>query len=105
MIKNYCKSGFVVFLGKSLFQLRIQYSVLDILLKMTIFHIPPIQIRRKFVCPGHQPIFNAEVIEANFNDVDAAYELEKAKPLKIAYKLNDSVLCPKSIEKTSVNWH
>ena len=59
------------------------------------------QKRRKFVCPAFQPILN-ERTEANFSDIDEIYEVEKCKPLKFAHKLNESVLNPKSIEKTNV---
>ena len=39
---------------------------------------------------------------ADFADIERAFEIEYMKPLKIAHKLNNAVFYPNSIEKTSV---
>ena len=51
-------------------------------------------------CPAFEPILTKPT-KANFQDIEKVFELESSKPLKMGYKLNASVISPKSIEKTS----
>ena len=59
------------------------------------------QSRKNFHCPP----FGSELptgCQANFNHIDELYKHEEYSHLKKGYKLTQSVLHPKSIEKTSV---
>ena len=57
--------------------------------------------RRVFELPVTQPLV-PNVITARFSYVETVYSKECQKPLKLAHKLTEAVLKPKSIEKVNV---
>ena len=57
--------------------------------------------RRVFKLPATLS-FMPKTVTASFSDVEAVYNIECHKPLRIAYKLSETVLNPKSIEKVNV---
>ena len=57
--------------------------------------------RRVFKLPATLS-FMPKTVTACFSDVEAVYNIECHKPLRIAYKLSETVLNPKSIEKVNV---
>ena len=59
------------------------------------------QKRKIFSCPPIPPYLERNTI-ANFNDINMVYHMELDKPLKIAYKLNRSVIQPSSMDKLSM---
>ncbi len=54
--------------------------------------------RKEFVAPD----FEGKKMHANFSHIEALYEFELGKPVKMAYKLSEKVLHPSAIEKTNV---
>ena len=58
--------------------------------------------KRVFKLPSMHCLVPAP-LTASFADVEAAYNNECEKPLRIAHKLSETVLRPKSIEKVNVN--
>lgn len=58
------------------------------------------QKRRIYECPAMPRHFSP--LKADFADIEAVYEIESSKPLKIAHRLSQSVIKPKNIEKSSV---
>ncbi len=58
------------------------------------------QTRRTFVFPSLEQ--DGKKLTAQFNHLEELYKLELLKPAKMAYKLNDRVLHPSSLEKTNV---
>ena len=46
--------------------------------------------------------FVPQILTANFSDVQAVYNNECHKPLRIAHKLSETVLNPKTIKKVNV---
>lgn len=59
------------------------------------------QSRKVMSCPAFPP-YLSEATTAKFSDIENVYNHELHKPLKMAFKLNDSVIRPQNIEKTSV---
>ena len=59
------------------------------------------QSRKILSCPSFPP-YLPEPTTANFSDIENLYNHEMHKPLKMAFKLNESVIRPHAIEKTSV---
>ena len=57
--------------------------------------------KRIFKLPSLPP-FVPNSLTANFSDVQLVYDNECDKPLRIAHKLSDTVLKPKTIEKVNV---
>lgn len=58
------------------------------------------QSRAKFSCPDFENF--GSMWCPSFKHVVDLFEIEKAKPIKMAYKLSQKMLSPKSIEKTNV---
>ena len=54
-----------------------------------------------FSYPNFQ-LIDGEILRANFAHIRQLYDLELGNPVKMAHKLNDKVLNPSSLEKTSV---
>ena len=57
--------------------------------------------RKVFKFPAMLP-FVPQILTANFSDVQAVYNNECHKPLRIAHKLSETMLNPKTIEKVNV---
>ena len=57
--------------------------------------------KKVFKMPMLSPILSQN-LTAKFSDVKNVYDLERHKPLKIAHKLTETVLNPKTIEKVNV---
>ena len=59
-----------------------------------------------FLYPNFQDIIEfgttEKILQANFGHIRQLHDLEFGKPVKMGYKLNDKVLNPCSLEKTSV---
>ena len=55
--------------------------------------------KKEFRCPS----FNGQELSANLQHILDLYKAEFGNPIKYAFKLNDKVLNPKSIEKTNVD--
>ena len=55
-----------------------------------------------FKCPLMDPNESKQDISPSFSVLKELYELEKGKPQKMAFKLNEQMLHPKPIEKTNV---
>ena len=51
-----------------------------------------------FQCPHIEPSANKKVLNPDFSHIQALYEIELSKPQKMAHKLTEKVLHPKSIE-------
>ena len=49
------------------------------------------------------PPFEGKTVEANFQHIKDLHDLERLKPVKIAYLLNDQCLNPQPVEKTKVS--
>lgn len=56
-------------------------------------------LKREFKCPP----FEDKELSANYQHVKELYQIEFARPVKYAHKLNDKVLHPRAIEKTNVD--
>ena len=59
------------------------------------------QSKRIFQLPRLEPLV-ANNITARFSDIEEVYNNENHKPLKIAHKLTETVMKPKTIEKVNV---
>jgi len=57
--------------------------------------------RKVFKLPAMLPILT-ESVTGNFSDIESVYNSECHKPLRIAHKLSETVLKPKTIEKVNV---
>ena len=57
---------------------------------------------KTFKCPLMEPREGKTVISPSFHVLRQLYQLEKSKPIRMAHKLTEQVLNPKSIEKTNV---
>lgn len=57
------------------------------------------QTRKKLQCPLFQ---ESGVICPSFTHIEELFQMEKGKPVKMAYKLTHKVISPSSIEKTNV---
>ena len=57
--------------------------------------------RKIFECPSYEMIFEKET-KLCYDDVRSVYEMETTKPLKLAHKLDLTVLQPHNLQKTSV---
>ena len=56
--------------------------------------------KKAFITPAFEE--NQKEMCANYEHVESIYEEEKEKAVKLAFKLSDKVLHPKSLEKNNV---
>ena len=59
------------------------------------------QMKKEFDFPAFHPDYVWE-FHAKFKHIEELYKHEQGRPVKLAYKLNDKVINPSSIEKTNV---